>query len=237
MAEFSDSFYIIGHRGAAGERFENSLEGFEHALTLAIDMIEIDIREHSSEIWVIHDHDLERLTGNAGYFEDRPDPSKIRLRNGEPVPTLRQVLDLTWGKLPLNIEIKAVDNLDLLLNLLARYTQQDKIEGLPWNLISSFNHAAIARLREMGCPWPLAPISSGIPLQLEAELEQIAPYSWHFDNEYLDFDLMRKLRAKGIPSLVFTVNDVERARELKQAGVTGIFTDYPSKMLQIDQAL
>jgi glycerophosphoryl diester phosphodiesterase len=86
----------------------------------------------------------------------------------------------------------------------------------------------------MGCPWPLAPISSGIPLQLEAELEQIAPYSWHFDNEYLDFDLVRSLRAKGIPSLVFTVNDIDRARELRQAGVAGIFTDYPSKMLQID---
>jgi glycerophosphoryl diester phosphodiesterase len=237
MAEFSENFYIIGHRGAAGERFENSLEGFEHALTLEIDMIEIDIREHSSELWVIHDHDLERLTGTAGFFEDRPDPSKIRLRNGEPVPTLRQVLDLTWGKLPLNIEIKAVDDLELLLNLLAHYPQPDTTDGLPWNLISSFNHAALARLREMECPWPLAPISSGIPLQLEAELEQIAPYSWHFDNEYLDFDLVRSLRAKGIPSLVFTVNDVERARELKQAGVTGIFTDYPSKMLQIDQAL
>ena len=85
------------------------------ALQVAVvDMIEIDIREHSSELWVIHDHDLERLTGNAGYFEDRADPSKIRLRNGEPVPTLRQVLDLTWGKLPLNIEIKAVDDLELL---------------------------------------------------------------------------------------------------------------------------
>lgn len=234
MAEFSENFYIIGHRGAAGERFENSLEGFEHALTLAIDMIEIDIREHSSELWVFHDHDLERLTGSAGFFEDRADPSRIRLLNGEPVPTLRQVLDLTWGKLPLNIEIKEIENLDLLLNLLARYPQPDKIERLPWNLISSFNHAAIARLREMGCPWPLAPISSGIPLQLEIELEQIAPYSWHFDNEYLDLDLVQDLRAKGVPSLVFTVNDIECARELRAAGVAGIFTDYPSKMLQID---
>ena len=59
-------------------------------------------------------------------------------------------------------------------------------------------------------------------------------FAKHFDNEYLDFDLVRNLRAKGIPSLVFTVNDIERARELRQAGVAGIFTDYPSKMLQID---
>jgi glycerophosphoryl diester phosphodiesterase len=210
------------------------MEGFEHTLTLAIDMIEIDIREHSSELWVFHDRDLERLTGTAGIFEDQPDPSQIRLLNGEPIPTLRQVLDLTWGKLPLNIEIKTVDNLDLLLNLLAHYPKPDETAGLPWNLISSFNHAAIARLREMGCPWPLAPISSGIPLQLEIELEQIVPDSWHFDNEYLDLDLVRDLRAKGVPSLVFTVNDIERARELRAAGVAGIFTDYPSKMLQID---
>ena len=203
-------------------------------MTLDIDMIEIDIREHSSELWVFHDRDLERLTGTAGVFEDQPDPSRIRLLNGEPVPTLRQVLDLTWGKLPLNIEIKTIDNLDLLLNMLAPYPQPDKTAGLPWNLISSFNHAAIARLREMGCTWPLAPISSGIPLQLEIELEQIVPDSWHFDNEYLDLGLVRDLRAKGVPSLVFTVNDIERARELRAAGVAGIFTDYPSKMLQID---
>ena len=92
MTEFSEHFYIIGHRGAAGERFENSLEGFEHALTLDIDMIEIDIREHSSELWVFHDRDLERLTGAAGNFEDQPDPSRIRLLNGEPIPTLQQAV-------------------------------------------------------------------------------------------------------------------------------------------------
>jgi glycerophosphoryl diester phosphodiesterase len=79
MTGFSEKFYIIGHRGAAGELFENSLQGFEYALSLDIDMIEIDIREHSSELWVIHDHDLERLTGQAGLFEDHPDPSSIRL--------------------------------------------------------------------------------------------------------------------------------------------------------------
>jgi len=234
MAEFSDKFYIIGHRGAAGELFENSLEGFEYALTLDIDMIEIDIREHSSGLWVIHDHDLERLTGKAGLFEEQADPTQIRLLNGEPVPTLQQVLDLTWGKLPLNIEIKAVEHLELLLDLLARYPETDSSGGLPWILISSFDHVAIKHLRDRDCGWPLAPISSGIPLQTKTELEQIAPYSWHFHDEYLDFELVQELREQGIPSLVFTVNDIERAGELKRRGVAGIFTDFPAKMAQID---
>ena len=234
MTGFSEKFYIIGHRGAAGELFENSLQGFEYALSLDIDMIEIDIREHSSELWVIHDHDLERLTGQAGLFEDHPDPSSIRLLNHEPLPSLRQVLDLSWGKMPLNIEIKAVEHLELLLDLLAQYPAVPAGEHLPWNLISSFNHAALAQLKAAGCPWPLAPISSGIPLQTRVELEKIAPWSWHFDDEYLDFDQVRELRQQGIPSLVFTVNEPARARELKQRGVAGIFTDYPSKMMQID---
>jgi glycerophosphoryl diester phosphodiesterase len=39
MPGFSEDFYIIGHRGAAGEHFENSLEGFKHALTLDIDAV------------------------------------------------------------------------------------------------------------------------------------------------------------------------------------------------------
>ena len=117
----SDSpFYLIGHRGAAGERLENSPEGFQHALTLDIDAIELDIHEHSSNLWVFHDHALDRLTNSKGLFESHPDPAGVRLNNGEAIPTLQQVLDLYWGKMPINVEIKAVTNLDLLLDRLGR---------------------------------------------------------------------------------------------------------------------
>ena len=39
------------------------MSGFEYALSLDIDAIELDIQLHRGELWVIHDHDLERLTG------------------------------------------------------------------------------------------------------------------------------------------------------------------------------
>jgi glycerophosphoryl diester phosphodiesterase len=235
MQDFSENFYIIGHRGAAGEYLENSLEGFKHALTLDIDAIELDVREHSSELWVIHDDDLERLTGTAGLFEEHANPSSIRLRNGETVPTLKQVLDLYWGKLPVNIEIKSISNLKLLLDLLADYPALEPAVGLPWIIISSFDHVAIRQLRQLDCPWPLAPITLGIPLQVDAELTQIAPFSWHFYHEYLDFDLLRRLREQGVQCLVFTVNDKNRAQQLRQQGVAGIITDIPSQMTPIDQ--
>ena len=234
MPNFSENFYIIGHRGAAGEYLENSLEGFKHALTLDIDAVELDIREHSSELWVFHDADLERLTGTAGLFEDHANPSTIRLRNGEAVPTLKQVLDLYWGKMPVNIEIKSIHNLQLLLDLLADYPALEPAVGLPWIIISSFDHVAIRQLRQLDCPWSLAPITIGVPLQTAAELEQIDPFSWHFGDTCLDLDLLRQLREQGVQTLVFTVNDKQRVQLLRQQGVAGIITDFPSKMAQIN---
>jgi glycerophosphoryl diester phosphodiesterase len=232
MADAEAPFRIIGHRGAAGEKLENSLAGFRHALALGIDAVELDIREHSGQLWVIHDHDLERLTGSGGLFEAQPDPARIRLRNGEPVPALAEVLDLYWGRMPLNIEIKSVNDPRLLLDLLAGYPAPPSPPGLPWILISSFNHRVLAQLKRHGCPWPLAPIVSGVPLGFAPELERIAPWSWHFDDEYLEFDQVRELRERGVASLVYTVNDPARARFLKANGVAGIFTDYPTQMLR-----
>ena len=230
MAVDSSAFYIVGHRGAAGERLENSLDGFRHALTLDIDAIELDIHQHSSKLWVFHDHELSRLTTSSGLLREHTDPAQIELSNGEPIPDLRQVLDLCWGKMPLNIEIKSVADPGLLLELLASYAPLPATAGLPWIFISSFNHQALLQLRRLGCQWPLAPLSSGIPLQFDAELEQLAPCSWHFDDEYLDLGQVRFLRERGIATLVYTVNDVERARFLRDNGVAGIFTDYPSEM-------
>ena len=233
MSTTCEPFYIVGHRGAAGEKLENSLDGFRHTLTLAIDAIELDIREHSDQLWVFHDRDLRRMTTSTGGFEDHADPASVRLRNGEAVPTLQQVLDLYWGKMPVNIEIKAVANPHLLLDLLARYPAPEARTGHPWILISSFNHKILLQLKKLGCSWPLAPISSGTPLEVSAEMEQLKPWSWHFSDEYLDLELVMQLREQGVPSLVFTVNDAERAAFLKRSGVAGIFTDFPTQMIEL----
>lgn len=234
MTTKSEKFYLIGHRGAAGERLENSPEGFQHALTLAIDAVEIDIREHSGEIWVFHDRELERLTDQSGNFADQDDISRLRLANGEPIPRLRQVLDLYWGKMPLNIEIKSIGNLQGLLGLLAGYPSPGAAAGLPWILISAFNHDTLAELRRLGCPWPLAPLNRKPPAQTRDTIDAIAPYSWHFANDHVDLELVRDLRDRGILSLVFTVNDTDRARFLRAHGIAGIFTDQPARMLQMD---
>lgn len=230
MHKADGEFFIIGHRGAAGERLENSLAGFRHALKLDIDAIELDVREQGGTLWVFHDHQLERLTGIAESFESQTDIGAIKLNNSEPLPSLQQVLDLVWGKISLIIEMKSVVDVQLLLDLLAEYPPLEAPTGLPWILISSFNHQKLLELRQLDCEWPLALINLGVPIHVDHVIRDIAPYSWHFRDEDVDFDLVRQLHGKDVLSLVFTVNDAERASFLKQNGIGGIFTDIPSTL-------
>lgn len=229
-----DTFFTIGHRGAGGEKFENSMSGFKHAMSLEIDAIELDIRAHNGELWVIHDRELERLTGKPGLFDDLKDPGAVLLKNGEPVPRLREVLDLYWGKMPVNIEIKSFDTATLLNELLAEYPPLEANPNFPWVLISSFDHRQILQLKKLNCPWALAPVNHGVPMQPENMIEVLAPYSWHMDDEYLDFVLIEKIQALGVKVMVYTVNDINFARQLKHAGINGIFTDFPSTFRDID---
>jgi len=224
------SFYFIGHRGAAGEEFENSMSGFKYAMSLDIDAVELDIQLNQGELWVIHDHDLERLTGNTGRFDKLDDPAALHLLNGEPIPKLSEVLDLLWGKISVNIEIKSASTGLALLELLKQYPALEPTSGLPWIIISSFDHQQILELRNQNCPWALAPIILGIPLNAGQLIDEIKPFSIHLYNEYLDIELVRQIQRQGVRVMVFTVNKPDRVQELRSAGIDGIFTDYPSTL-------
>ena len=226
-------FYIIGHRGAAGEKFENSLSGFKHALTLDIDAVELDIRQHTGELWVIHDNDLKRLTGSTGNFEDSIDPAQLRLLNSEPIPKLSEVLDLYWGKMPVNIEIKSADTGLLLLELLDQYPVIEKGSSFPWILISSFDHRQIVDLRQASCRWELAPIISGKPKKIDQLIGDIDPFSIHFDGKYIDLAVIKQIQSQGIQAMIFTVNERDQVLDLKSNDINGVFTDYPSHFLDI----
>ncbi len=231
MSQLSKEFLIIGHRGAAGEYIENSMQGFRHALTLPIDAIELDIRQHGSELWIIHDQNLLRLTGTEERFAEQTDLSHLRLRNGEPLSPLRDLLNLAWGKMPLNIEIKSIDSAHFLLDLLAQYPALPEPGSYPWILISSFNHRVLLELKQLGCRWPLAPITSGLPIETAQLIKLLKPWSWHFNQDYIDIELIQELHQQSIKTLVFTVNDAKHAQHLRDQGVAGIFTDQPSAML------
>ncbi len=57
---------VIAHRGDSSNALENSLEAIHRALSLPVDMIEIDIRKsRDNDLYVMHD----KLTGRTAEKE------------------------------------------------------------------------------------------------------------------------------------------------------------------------
>jgi len=119
---------VVGHRGVPALHQENTLAGFRRAVELGVPAVELDVRlTRDRRAVVLHDHDLERLTGEPGNVLDltwdqlsrrrirRELPMGIdahgapviaRYERSEPIPLLAEVLAEVAGKAAINIELK-----------------------------------------------------------------------------------------------------------------------------------
>lgn len=108
MKKFTSVRYA--HRGLHGDGApENSLTAFGRACDRGYG-IELDVRlSKSGELVVFHDETLSRVCGIDGKVSDftAEELSKIPLSDSsDTVPTLREVLALVGGRVPLLIELK-----------------------------------------------------------------------------------------------------------------------------------
>jgi glycerophosphoryl diester phosphodiesterase len=101
----------FAHRGLHGDGLaENSPAAFAAAMARGLG-IECDVQKSSDgQAMVFHDWELDRLTGETGRLADRSADQlrRITLTGGaDTIPSLRQLLDLVGGKVPLLIEVKS----------------------------------------------------------------------------------------------------------------------------------
>ena len=104
-------FRGIAHRGLHDSLIsENSLEAFSKAIEEGY-CFECDVHlSRDGRLFVFHDHDLARMTGEKGLIEDLDGEalSKFRLTHGEKIPTFEELLELNKDyKVPMVVEIKA----------------------------------------------------------------------------------------------------------------------------------
>jgi glycerophosphoryl diester phosphodiesterase len=103
----------FAHRGLHGAgRVENSRAAFQAAIA-AGHGIELDVQlSRDGEAMVFHDYQLHRLTDEAGDVAARTAAQLAAIRlsgTDETIPTLREVLQLIGGRVPVLIEVKAPD--------------------------------------------------------------------------------------------------------------------------------
>ena len=107
---------LIAHRGDKAGAPENTLAAVRSALAAGVDLIEVDVRVTADgQAVLLHDRDLSKTTDGHGLVEDLTYDEVRRLDAGswfgdrfvgEPVPLLSDALDLTAGRVRLNVDVK-----------------------------------------------------------------------------------------------------------------------------------
>ncbi|MFC4624922.1 glycerophosphodiester phosphodiesterase [Daeguia caeni] len=164
----------IAHRGLHDgnhEIWENTLAAFRRAIEAGF-AIECDVHQtKDDQVIVFHDDDMLRLAGRGGLISDLPLAEATRLRIGgteECAPSLRQLLDLVNGQVPLIIELKGIEGTDgALVKAVARELANYQGEAA----IMSFDHHLIRRF---------AAEAPGIPAGLTAEGRRMSDMEQHF---------------------------------------------------------
>ena len=98
--------YLIAHRGVCNDKYlENTLDSFKQAIIHNY-AIELDIHLlKDNTVIVYHDDNLKRLTGINKQIKDCT-YDEIKQIKSIHIPSLKEVLDLVQGKVPILIEYK-----------------------------------------------------------------------------------------------------------------------------------
>lgn len=226
----SHPLYCIAHRGGPGP--ENSLEAIDKSLALGVDAIEIDLWHVWDKLLVTHDRRLGRqLPGEGELMDQSPRTlAALHLENGEPIPTLDDVLARVQDRVLLNIEIKSPQCVVPLVECLLSH----KLD-LEQYLVSSFDHHQLYQLRHRLPQVKRGVLIAGIPLDYARCCDALDAYSFNTDIDFVSQELVDDAHSRGLKHWVYTANHPDEWQELSAMGVDGVFTDRPGELLAFNQ--
>ena len=224
---------IIGHRGAAGLAPENTLAGFARAVELGVDGVELDAHVAGSEVVVIHDERVDRTTNGAGLVRELTFAQlrELDAGNGQTIPTLAEVLDLVPNNMMVNIELKGAGTAEPVAAIVGDLAVGLEATDLPALLVSSFDHGELRRFHEIQPNVRCAPLADRWGHCLESTARALDAWSVNLSLRVATEAHVKAVRSWGRRCLVFTVNEPDTAQALSAMGVTGVFTDYPDRVV------
>lgn len=211
------SLGIIAHRGANREAPENTIPAFQRALEIGVQGIELDVHVTRDGIPIVH-HDPRLPEGSI--IADL-DWSELKRRSD--APQLSEVLEFIDGRCHVYAEIKAEHALEPAVGLLKARTD--------WCSVHSFNHPAVlmARALDPGLRTGILLVSRLVDPAHAFHSARATDVWQHADQ--LDRGIIADTHSQGARVIAWTVNDVARARALRDIGVDGICTDDPRTLL------
>jgi len=223
---------IIGHRGAAGIAVENSKEGINKALQLGVSYIEIDVwKTIDNEIVVFHDINLLRLTSKNQLITNLSfdDLCKLKLSNGETIPTLNEIIQLIKDKnIKLLVEVKDESAFEETLNILNHELSNESY------IIGSFFHKQIYELKKEYPQLKTAIMFEGVLLNIDKYLNIINPEYIVTSIETFNSEICEIIKNQDRKLVFYTINNQTELELALKVKPYAIITDYPNVFINID---
>jgi glycerophosphoryl diester phosphodiesterase len=229
---------LVGHRGARGLAPENTIYAFQVADALRIDGVEFDVqRSKDGHLIVFHDETVDRVTNGTGnVFDLTLDEIKALDAGGkfdptfrdETIPTLRETFDYLWqSDLLLFIELKDPWRFpgmeQQVIDLIRDYDLVERVQ------IRSFFHLCLHEVYRLAPEIAISELwEDRLPAASEVAFKTLNAFYPLYTPENL-----AEIHARGQQATAWTVNDLEAARRLIEAGIDGLTTDYPDRMLTL----
>ena len=239
--------WVIAHRGASGVAPENTMAAFRKAVELGAGFIETDLQlSRDARLVALHDDTLERTTNGRGPVSSktleelrkldagnwfRPSGQGTAAFAGERIPTVEEIL--AFGReheIGLHLEVKPTGPSGAEHAIVGALHASNEVAR---SVVLSFSASVLKRIRQLD---PLVMtgflfsdrMPSPVAAAVGAGARQLLPRADHATRE-----LVTEAHAHDLRVVAWTGDSHAAMQKLIAAGVDGIITDYPDRLVDL----
>lgn len=221
--------YRIGHKGAAGYEFGNSISSIIKAIEFDVDFIEIDVQTtKDGTLVVFHDYFLNGLTNGDGLLVENTfeEIQHLRLKNGDPILTFEYLCQFCSSRnLKLLVELK---NEDIALKAI-RILDQHYASNTDY-IISSFFHNQLLEVKLNNINVKTCIIFEGYPIDMEAFIIKSRADYVSLGYESVSDNMLNTIKKLNIKIILWTVDNIYDIKNALKMMPDGIISNFPDRI-------
>jgi glycerophosphoryl diester phosphodiesterase len=239
----NDAVLVIAHRGASGHAPENTLAAFKEAVALGATFIETDLQLTCDARFVaIHDDTVNRTTNGQGAVHDLTLAELRKLDAGswfgsefvgERIPTLDEILQFSKkNDVVFYLELKPGGSWGGEHALIGALRESGEIAR---SVVISFDAGVLAAVRKVEPTLMTGLLYDG---QIDDPLEkavEIGARQVAVRGDLVTPWMLGQARRRDLQVVCWTVNHPAHMRMLMTAGVDGIMSDYPDRLVAVEK--
>ena len=230
---------VIAHRGASGHAPENTLAAFRKAAALGAPFVETDLHlTRDAHFVAIHDETLERTTNGRGRVREFTLAELRKLDagswfgsdfTGERIPTLPDILEFAnKNDEVFYLELKLTGTWGGEHALVGALQQSGEIARV---VVMSFEPRVLESLRKSEATLMTALLYEGALRDPFDKALACGARQMAVRGDLVTPALLAEARRRDLQVVCWTVNNPAHVRALVAAGVDGIISDYPERVL------